>query len=81
MNPCTGATSGGGTGTTNTGSGGGGGFSQNPNTTSGGNGGSGLVIISYANTFRDATSVTNGTKTTSGGNTIYTFLTSGSITF
>jgi hypothetical protein len=43
-------------------------------------GGSGIVIIRYPSTFADAASVTNGTKTTANGYTIYTFLTSGSIT-
>jgi hypothetical protein len=44
-------------------------------------GGSGIVIIRYPNTFSDAASVTNGTKTSITGWTVYTFLSSGSITF
>ena len=44
-------------------------------------GGSGIVILAYPSSYPDATSVTNGTKTTSGGFKIYTFLTNGSITF
>jgi hypothetical protein len=74
-----GATSGGGTatsGSTNTGGGGGG-----ASTGTSGSGGSGIVIIRYPNTFKDAISVTNGTKTTANSHTIYTFTTSGSITF
>jgi hypothetical protein len=47
----------------------------------GGNGGSGLVILSYSNTYPNATSVTNGTLTNTGGNKIYTFTSSGTITF
>ena len=63
-------------GTTNRGGGGGAdGFG-----TLGASGGSGIVIIRYPSTFADAASVTNGTKTTANGYTIYTFLTSGSIT-
>jgi hypothetical protein len=40
-----------------------------------GQGGSGIVVLSYANTFPDFSSITGltYTKTTSGGNTIYTF--------
>ena len=55
-------------GTVNTGGGGGGG--------AGSAGGSGIVIISYPSTFPDLTSIDGGlvyAKTTSGGNTIYTF--------
>ena len=47
----------------------------------GGSGGSGIVIIRYPNTFSDAISVSNGTKTTANGCTIYTFTSSGTITF
>ena len=65
-----------GAGTVNTGGGGGGGPTMNS-----GAGGSGIVIIRYPNTFADATSVTNGTKTSITGFTVYTFLSSGSITF
>jgi hypothetical protein len=39
------------------------------------------VIIRYLSTFDDAVSVTNATKTTAGGYTIYTWTASGSITF
>jgi hypothetical protein len=64
------------TGTTNTGGGGGG------DTGGGGKaGGSGIVIIRYPNTFSDAIAVSNGTKTTANSCTIYTFTSSGSITF
>lgn len=45
------------------------------------NGGSGVVIISYANTYKDATATGTYTKTSSGGNTIYIFTGSGTITF
>jgi hypothetical protein len=41
-----------------------------------GSGGSGIVILSYPSTYPDLTSIAVGltyTKTTSGGNTIYTF--------
>jgi hypothetical protein len=64
------------TGSTNTGSGGGGGGNS-----SGGSGASGVVILAYPSSYPDASSVTNGTKTTSGSWKIYTFLTNGSITF
>ena len=65
-------------GTTNTGGGGGG---SGGGSGVGANGGSGIVIIRYPNTFKDAVSVTNGTKTSITGFTVYTFLSSGSITF
>ena len=55
-------------GTANTGGGGGGGGAGNPAA-----GGSGIVIISYAG----AQVFAGGTVTTSGGNTIHTFTTSG----
>ena len=58
-----------GNGSTNTGSGGGGAASS----TTGGSGGSGIVVISYAGSQRG----TGGTVTTSGGNTIHTFTSSG----
>jgi hypothetical protein len=61
--------------------GGGGGGETGGGGGSGGTGGSGIVILAYPSTYPDASSVTNGTKTTSGGWKIYTFLTSGSITF
>jgi len=60
-------------GTANTGGGGGGG--DNNGHTSGA-GGSGVVIVSYAGTQR----YTGGTVTTSGGNTIHTFTSSGVLT-
>jgi hypothetical protein len=72
--------SGGVSGTANTGGGGGGGSDTGSGASSGG-GGSGIVIIRYPNSFSDATSVTNGTKTSITGFTVYTFLSSGSITF
>ena len=46
---------------------------------SGGAGGSGVVIVAYPSSNADAVTVSGATKTTSGGNTIYTFTTSGSI--
>jgi len=46
-----------------------------------GNGGSGVVVISYPDTYPAFTSTTGSpTITTSGGNRIYTFTGSGSIT-
>ena len=59
--------------TVNTGGGGGGGAFTNG---IGGAGGSGIVIISYAGSQRG----TGGTVTSSGGNTIHTFTTSGTYT-
>jgi hypothetical protein len=45
-------------------------------------GGSGIVIISYSTSFAPAKSTTGSpTFTTSGGNYIYTFTSSGTITF
>jgi hypothetical protein len=70
-----------GSGSTNTGSGGGGACYENSATITTGAGGSGIVILAYPSTFPAASSVTNGTLTTVGGYKIYTFLTSGSITF
>lgn len=65
-------------GTANTGGGGGGGGrgSGTTGTFAGGNGGSGIVIISYPGPQRG----TGGTVTSSGGNTIHTFTTSGTYT-
>jgi hypothetical protein len=60
-------------GAANTGNGGQG---KNSATGSGSAGGSGICVISYPSTFADFASVGGGltfTKTTSGGNTIYTF--------
>lgn len=62
-------------GTANTGGGGGGGTGTGAN--GGGAGGSGIVIISYTT---GSITATGGTITTSGGNTIHTFLTSGTWT-
>jgi hypothetical protein len=62
----------GGAGTANTGGGGGGGYATSANQ-AGGAGGSGVVIISYAG----AQVFVGGTVTSSGGNTIHTFTTSG----
>jgi hypothetical protein len=62
-------------GTANLG-GGGGGANGNSTSNAGGNGGAGVVIISYAGAQRG----TGGTVTSSGGNTIHTFTTSGTYT-
>ena len=62
-------------GTPNTGGGGGG--SKN---NTGGAGGSGIVIISYVTADFSAYTVTGGTITTSGANTVHTFLSSGTFT-
>jgi hypothetical protein len=64
-------------GTANTG-GGGGGCTGTSNAT---NGGSGVVIISYNNTYKAALVTGGGTQTNVGGNYIYTFTSSGTITF
>ncbi len=58
----------------NTGSGGGGGGTTAAGVNAGGNGAAGVVIISYTTGLLTAT---GGTITTSGGNTIHTFTTSG----
>jgi len=63
-------------GTTNLGGGGGGGGMYQGAITGGGAGGSGIVIISYAG----AQQFSGGTVTTSGGNTIHTFTSSGFLT-
>jgi hypothetical protein len=63
-------------GTVNTGGGGASSTSSAPPYFAGGSGGSGIVIISYPSTSADLTTIGAGltyTKTTSGGNTIYTF--------
>jgi hypothetical protein len=60
-------------GTANLGGGGGGGFY---NATAGAAGGSGTVVISYSGAQR----ATGGTVTSSGGNTIHTFTSSGTFT-
>jgi hypothetical protein len=47
-----------------------------PSGGAGGAGGSGIVVIAYPSTRKDLASIGGGltyTKTTSGGNTIYTF--------
>jgi len=64
-------------GTANLGGGGGGcgGISNSSGTTFGGQGGSGVVIISYAG----AQQFSGGVVTSSGGNTIHTFTTSGTL--
>jgi hypothetical protein len=67
----------GGAGSANTGGGGGAGASS----FNGGNGGSGVVIIAFASTFKDATATGSFTKTSAGGNIVYTFTGSGTITF
>jgi hypothetical protein len=48
----------------------------------GGNGGSGIVIIRYPDSFYPASNTTgNPTLTVTGGYKIYTFTSTGSITF
>jgi hypothetical protein len=47
----------------------------------GGTGGSGVVIISYPNTYKLATATGTYAQTSSGGNYIFTFTGSGTITF
>ena len=68
-------------GAVNTGGGGGGG-NNNTSTRLGGVGGSGIVIIAYKTDGSDGVSPdsTGGTVTTSGGNTIHTFTSSGTFT-
>lgn len=61
----------------NTGGGGGGGSHYNA-TNKGGDGGSGIVVVSYPTGSMTATS--SVTPTTSGGNTIHKFITSGTFT-
>jgi hypothetical protein len=64
-------------GTINTGGGAGGGGNS-----TGGTGGSGIVIIRYADTYSAAASTTGSpTITVAGGYNIYTWTSSGSITF
>ena len=71
-----GSTTDGSNGTTNTGGGGGGGGYATNSSKAGGSGGSGIVIISYPGSQRG----TGGTVTSSGGNTIHTFTSSGTYT-
>lgn len=59
----------------NTGKGGGGGAG---NTQVGSNGGSGIVIISYPTAYLSSYTITGGTITIVGSNTVHTFTTSGS---
>jgi hypothetical protein len=64
-------------GTTNRGNGGNAGW----NTAPGPNGGSGIVIISYSSVYKLATATGTYAQTSSGGNYIFTFTGSGTITF
>jgi hypothetical protein len=45
------------------------------------NGGSGVVVISYPNTFKVATATGTYTYTTAGANNVFIFTGSGTITF
>lgn len=65
-------------GTVNTGGGGGG--ASNAGAFNGGNGGSGIVILSVATAFYSGVTTGSPTVTTSNGNTIIKFTTSGSYT-
>jgi hypothetical protein len=67
----------------NTGSGGGGGGRQSAVTNGpAGNGGSGIVIIRYPSYLAPATSTTGSPEmVVGGGYRVYTFITSGTITF
>ena len=67
-----GQTAAGSNGTANTGGGGGGG-------TTGGNGGSGVVVVSYVTADYSTWTITGGTSTTSGSNTIRTFTSSATL--
>lgn len=66
---------GGGTGTANTGGGGGGGAGNNSGAGGGGNGGTGIVVISIPTSY--GVIAVGGTHTTSGGNDIWTFTSTG----
>lgn len=72
-----GSATGGVAGTPYTGGGGGGGGQGN----TGANGGAGVVIIAYPTTYRPAVATGTFTYTVGGGNYIYTFTGSGTITF
>ena len=73
---------GGASGASNTGNGGGGASSIQSTPMSGGSGGSGIVVIRYPDTYALAASTFgNPTVTTTGGYRIYTYTSSGSITF
>jgi len=62
--------------------GGGGGGSGNGGSSAAGTGGSGVVVIRYANTYPDASATTGSpTYANTGGYKIYTFTSSGTITF
>ena len=65
-------------GATNTGGGGGGGGPPTPGANPGG---SGIVIISYPTTSANASTTGSPTYSESGGNRIFKFTSSGSITF
>ena len=68
-------------GTVNRGGGGGGGAYNISVPQYGYAGGSGIVVVAYPLGYKDATATGTYAKTTSGGNTIYTFTGSGTITF
>jgi hypothetical protein len=61
--------------------GGGGGGVTNAVSTTGTTGGSGVVILSYPNTYALATTTGTVTQTTVGSNYVFTFTGSGTITF
>jgi hypothetical protein len=62
--------------------GGGGGSSWTSGSRLGGSGGSGIVIISYPSSYAFASATTGSpTVTVTGGNIVYSFTSSGSITF
>lgn len=63
-------------GTTNLGGGGGGASTDTGNSLKGGNGGSGIIILQYAGGQKGS----GGTITSSGGNTIHTFTSTGTFT-
>lgn len=67
-------------GTANTG-GGGGGSGYTTGFVNGGSGGSGIVVVSYPTSYKLAIATGTYTQTSSGGNYIFTFTGSGTITF